>query len=228
MGGKARTKTRNAITAGPRSKVEGQRKPRPQKKAGGAASNPSYFATPNDFRRWLEKNHERETELLVGFYKVACGKASITWPESIDQALCYGWIDGIRRTIDAESYTIRFTPRKPRSMWSAINVKKIDELKKAGLMRPAGLAVFEARDATQPAYSVKDRANVFKLAYERQFRMNKKAWSYFTSRAPSAQRTAIFWVQSAKQEDTRQRRLETLIADCGKERPNWPLKTPTK
>ena len=93
-------------------------------------------------------------------------------------ALCYGWIDGIRRTIDGDSYTIRFTPRKPRSMWSAINVKKIDELKNAGLMRPAGLAVFEARDATQPAYSVKDRANVFKPAYERQFRANKKAWSY--------------------------------------------------
>ena len=228
MGGKARTKTRNAITAGPRSNVEGQGKPRQQKTAGGAASNPTYFPTPNDFRGWLDKHHKREKELLVGFYKVGCGKASLTWSESVDVALCYGWIDGIRRTIDGDRYSIRFTPRKPRSMWSAINLKKIEDLKKAGHMRPAGIAAFEARDATQPGYSVKDRANVFTGAYERQFRANKKAWSYFTSRAPSAQRTAIFWVQSAKQEDTRRRRLETLIADCGKDRPNWPLKTPTK
>jgi uncharacterized protein YdeI (YjbR/CyaY-like superfamily) len=228
MGGKARTKTRNAITKGQRPEARGQSKPRQQTKAGGAASNPAYFPTPNDFRRWLESNHEREKELLVGFYKVGSGKPSITWPESVDAALCYGWIDGIRRTIDGDSYTIRFTPRNPRSRWSAINLKKIAELKRAGLLRPAGIAAFEARDATQPAYSIKDRANTFPPAYERQFRANKKAWTYFTSRAPYAQRTAIFWVLSAKQEETRLRRLETLTADCAKDRPNWPLKAPSK
>jgi uncharacterized protein YdeI (YjbR/CyaY-like superfamily) len=228
MGGKARTEASDAITAGRRSKVEGLRKPRQQTKAGGAASNPTFFPTPNEFRRWLEKNHQSEKELLVGFYKVATGKPSMTWSDSVDAALCYGWIDGIRRTIDGDSYSIRFTPRNPRSGWSAINLEKIKDLTTAGLMRPAGLTAYKARDATQPGYSIKDRANSFSSAHERQFRANKKAWTYFTTRAPSAQRTAMFWVLSAKQEATRLRRLQTLIADCAKDRPNWPLKAPSK
>ncbi|MGH7713032.1 MAG: YdeI/OmpD-associated family protein [Gemmatimonadaceae bacterium] len=189
---------------------------------------PKFFKTPNEFRRWLEKNHASKKELLVGFHKVGTGKPSLTWSESVDVALCYGWIDGIRRTIDAERYTIRFTARNPRSSWSAINLKKVEDLTIAGLMRPAGLAAFEARDATKPGYSIKSRSNTLPPEYERPFRANEKAWKYFASQTPSRQRTAFFWVASAKQEETRLRRLETLIADCAKDRPNWPLKRPTE
>ncbi|MGQ0539021.1 MAG: YdeI/OmpD-associated family protein [Gemmatimonadaceae bacterium] len=189
---------------------------------------PKFFKSPGDFRKWLEQNHAQERELLVGYHKLATGKPSLTWSQSVDVALCYGWIDGIRRTIDADSYSIRFTPRKPRSGWSAININKIARLRKAGLMRPAGLAAFEARDATQPGYSVKDRTNRFPPAYERQFRANKKAWEYFSAQAPSRQRSTIHWVTSARQPETQRRRLDMLIADCTKDRPNWPLKAPTR
>ncbi|MGQ0639670.1 MAG: YdeI/OmpD-associated family protein [Gemmatimonadaceae bacterium] len=187
-----------------------------------------FFKSPDEFRKWLEKHHATTKELFVGFYKVHTGKLSLTWSQSVDVALCYGWIDGVRPTGDAESYVIRFTPRRPRSGWSAVNIKKVAELQKAGLMRPAGIAAFEARDKASAGYSVKGRPSTFPPAYERQFKRNKKAWTYFTSKAPSLQRNTIHWVTSAKQDETRQRRLETLIADCAKDKPNWPLKTPTK
>jgi uncharacterized protein YdeI (YjbR/CyaY-like superfamily) len=189
---------------------------------------PIFFKSPNEFRKWLEKNHATKKELFVGFYKVHTGKPSLTWSQSVDVALCYGWIDGVRPTGDEESYVIRFSPRKPRSGWSAINIAKVAALKEVGLMRPAGLAAFEARDATQSGYSVKSWPKTFPPKYERRFRANKKAWKYFSSQAPSMQRNAIHWATSAKQEETRLRRLETLIADCAKDTPNWPRKTPTK
>jgi uncharacterized protein YdeI (YjbR/CyaY-like superfamily) len=189
---------------------------------------PKFFKTPEEFHAWMEKNHTTANELLVGYYKVHTKKASLTWSQSVDVALCYGWIDGIRPWGDEESYAIRFTPRKPRSRWSRINIAKVKELTKAGMMRPAGLAAFEKRDASDPGYSIKDRSNVFPPAYEKRFKANKKAWKYFTSQTPSRQRTAIFWVISPKQEETRLRRLDALMADCGKDKPNWPLKSPTK
>jgi uncharacterized protein YdeI (YjbR/CyaY-like superfamily) len=179
---------------------------------------PRFFATPTDFRRWLERNHESEQELLVGFYKRGSGKPSITWPESVDQALCFGWIDGLRKRIDDESYTIRFTRRKVRSNWSAINVGRVAELTRGGLMRPAGQRAFAARsEARSGIYSYERRAEA-KLppAAEREFRANAKAWSFFIAQAPWYQRTTIHWVMSAKKEETRLRRLTTLIADSAK------------
>jgi uncharacterized protein YdeI (YjbR/CyaY-like superfamily) len=189
---------------------------------------PKFFKTPDEFRAWMEKNHTSAKELLVGFYKVHTKKASLTWSQSVDVALCYGWIDGVRPWGDEESYAIRFTPRRPRSGWSAVNINKIAQLTKAGLMRPAGIAAFETRDKSNAGYSIKGRPGNFPAEYERKFKRNKKAWTYFTSKAPSLQRNTIHWVTSAKQEETRLRRLQTLIADCAKDKPNWPLKTPTK
>jgi uncharacterized protein YdeI (YjbR/CyaY-like superfamily) len=174
---------------------------------------PTFFPKPADFRKWLKKNHDKETELLVGFYKVGSGKPSITWPESVDQALCFGWIDGVRRTIDEHSYTIRFTPRKPRSIWSAVNVKKVKALLDAGLMEPAGLKAWQARDPKKTAiYSFEQRDEaVFDSAFEKQFKANGKAWKFFQAQPPGYRRTVTFWVMNAKQEATRQRRLARLI-----------------
>jgi len=174
-----------------------------------------FFATPADFRAWLEKNHAAHTELSVGFYKRDSGKPSITWPESVDAALCYGWIDGVRNSIDAVSYRIRFTPRKPTSTWSAINVKRVAELAKLGLMRPAGIKAFEARKGDKTGIYAYEQRKTAQLprGYEKQFRANKKAWAFFRSQPPWYQRTAAYRVISAKQEATRQKRLAQLIKD---------------
>lgn len=190
--------------------------------------DPIFFKSPDEFRRWLEKHHATEKELLVGYYKVHTGKPSLTWSQSVDVALCYGWIDGIRPWGDEERYAIRFTPRKARSRWSKVNIDKVAELTRAGLMRAAGVAAFEKRDKADSGYSIKDRTSVFPAAYAKRFKANRKAWKYFCSVAPSRRRSAIFWITSAKQEATRLNRLETMIADCAKNRPNWPLKQPTK
>ncbi len=174
-----------------------------------------FFATPAEFREWLEKHHASEVELSVGFYKRASGKPSMTWPESVDAALCYGWIDGVRNSIDEASYRIRFTPRKPTSTWSAINVKRVNELTRSGLMRPAGLKAYEARKRDKTGiYAYEQRKHTtLSPAYEKQFRANRKAWEFFQSQPPWYQRTAAYWVISAKQEQTRQKRLAELIRD---------------
>jgi len=174
-----------------------------------------FFATPADFRAWLEKHHAAYTELSVGFYKRDSGKPSITWPESVDAALCYGWIDGVRNSIDAVSYRIRFTPRKPTSTWSAINVKRVAELTKLALMHPAGVRAFEARRGDKTGIYAYEQRKKAKLggACEKQFRANKKAWAFFRSQPPWYQRTAAYRVISAKQEATRKKRLAELIHD---------------
>ena len=173
---------------------------------------PTFFASQVEFREWLEKNYETESELLVGFYKVKTGRPSMTWSESVDQALCFGWIDGVRKSLGEDSYTIRFTPRKPKSIWSAINIAKIEELKKRHMMRPAGIAAFEKRDESRSAiYAYENRPKVFAGDFEKRFKKDEKAWEFFTSQAPSYQRTAIYWVMSAKQEATKLSRLEKLI-----------------
>jgi uncharacterized protein YdeI (YjbR/CyaY-like superfamily) len=183
-------------------------------------SRPRFFATPEAFRSWFEANHETETELLVGFYKRDSGRPSITWPESVDEALSFGWIDGIRRRIDETCYTIRFTPRKPRSNWSAINVKRMAELVAQGRVRQAGLAAFEKRaPARTGIYSYENRkAAVLEPQFEKALRQNKKAWAYFQAQAPSYQRICIWWIVSAKREETRRSRLATLIEDSAKGR----------
>jgi uncharacterized protein YdeI (YjbR/CyaY-like superfamily) len=177
--------------------------------------SPAFFATPEEFRAWLEENHQDAAELWVGFHKKASGKPSMTWSESVDQALCFGWIDGMRKSLGDTSYTIRFTPRKPTSTWSAVNVGKVRELKRRGLMRPAGLAAFEARSDDRTAiysYEQRDEARLPE-ELELRFRSDTKAWEFFQSQAPWYRRTATRWVTGAKKEVTRDRRLATLVED---------------
>ncbi|WP_294252260.1 YdeI family protein [uncultured Chryseobacterium sp.] len=175
---------------------------------------PTFFSTPQEFRQWLEKNHQTEKELLVGFYKVGTGKPSMTWSESVDQALCFGWIDGVRRSIDEESYSIRFTPRKPTSIWSAVNIRKMEELTTTGLMTEAGLKAFALRKEERSAiYSHEKEPAVLDPAFEKQFKANKKAWEFFITQAPSYQKVVLHWIMGAKQEKTRISRLEKTIRE---------------
>jgi uncharacterized protein YdeI (YjbR/CyaY-like superfamily) len=176
---------------------------------------PKFFATPAAFRKWLEANHAKRTELLVGFYKRDSGKPSITWPESVDEALCFGWIDGVRKSLGEEAYTIRFTPRKPRSIWSAINVAKIAELEKSGKLHESGRAAFALRTDTRTGVYSFERAEpaVLPEAFEALLRKNKKAAQFFDAQPPGYRKTAIHWVISAKREETRSQRLARLIAD---------------
>ena len=186
---------------------------------------PIFFATADDFRAWLEEHHASERELLVGFHKTGSGRPSMTWPESVDQALCFGWIDGVRRRIDDASYSIRFTPRKPRSTWSAVNVKRAAELIELGLMHPAGLAAFERRGDDRTAIYAYEQRKAAELepAMEEQFRADEGAWAWFQAQAPSYRRAATHWVTSAKKPETRARRLRQLIADSKAGRPVPPL-----
>ena len=190
---------------------------------------PKFFATLTDWRAWLEEHHANADELWVGFYKRGSGRPSITWPESVDGALCFGWIDGVRYSIDDTSYKIRFTPRKPRSTWSAINIKRVKELIKLESMHPAGLAAFEKRDANRSAIYAYEQRKTAKLppAFEKEFRNHAKAWSYFQSQAPWYQRNSTYWVISAKREETRAKRLGTLIECSENGRPIPSLTRPS-
>ncbi|MCD6018848.1 MAG: hypothetical protein K0S53_1969 [Bacteroidetes bacterium] len=180
---------------------------------------PTFFATQEEFRKWLAKHHKKETELLVGFYKVDSGKPSMTWSQSVDQALCFGWIDGVRRSIDNKSYSIRFTPRRPTSIWSAINIKKMEELTKAGLMTMEGQKAFSLRkEHKSRIYSHEKEPAVLIPELEKQFKKNKAAWNYFMEQAPSYKKVMIHWIMSAKQEKTRQSRLEKTIAVSGQQK----------
>ncbi|TKC12306.1 bacteriocin-protection protein [Pedobacter polaris] len=173
---------------------------------------PTFFATPEDFRKWLIKNHNKEIELLVGFYKVTSKKPSISWSQSVDQALCFGWIDGVRKSIDNESYTIRFTPRKNTSIWSAINIKKVEELTKARLMTTAGQKAFDLRkEEKSRIYSHEKETVNLDPAYEDLFKKNKLAWKFFDTQAPSYKKVMKHWIMSAKQENTRISRLKKTI-----------------
>jgi len=176
--------------------------------------NPTFFETPETFRKWLARNHDKASELLVGFYKRDSGRKSITWPESVDCALSYGWIDGVRKRVDDESYTIRFTPRRKGSIWSAINIKRVAELEKLGLMTDAGRKAFEARDEKKSAiYSYENAPKEFPPEMLARFQKNKKAWKWWSEQAPWYRRVTTHWVVSAKKEETRARRLVTLIED---------------
>jgi uncharacterized protein YdeI (YjbR/CyaY-like superfamily) len=184
---------------------------------------PAFYATPEEWRGWLEAHHADEREHWVGFHKVGSGHRSITWPEAVDHALCFGWIDGVRRRVDETSYTIRFTPRKATSRWSMVNVRRVGELTEAGLMHPAGAAAFAARTETG-TYSYEQRdAAAFDAEREARLRANAAAWEHWSAQAPWYRRTATHWVMSAKREDTRDRRLARLIEDSAAGRPVGPL-----
>jgi uncharacterized protein YdeI (YjbR/CyaY-like superfamily) len=172
----------------------------------------TYFASADAFRSWLAKNHHRVRELLVGFYKKASGRGGLTYREALDLALAYGWIDGVRKRVDAVSYTIRFSPRKTDSIWSAVNKKRVEELIAAGAMQPPGLAAYQKRSTKRTGrYSYEQRPSAFEAADEKTFRANPKAWAFFAAQPPGFRRTAIWYVVSAMKEETRQRRLATLI-----------------
>ena len=178
---------------------------------------PRFFQTPARFGDWLQKNHESASELWVGFHRTSSGKRSITWPESVDEALRFGWIDGIRKTIDAESYMIRFTPRKPNSIWSRVNMGKVEALIAAKRMTPAGLAAWERRTPERSGiYSFEREAAPFDAAYERAFRKNKAAWKFFEAQPPYYRRVVTFYVTSAKKPETRARRLARVIESSEK------------
>lgn len=173
-----------------------------------------FFRDPAELRQWLEANHGTTDELWVGLYKKASGRPSITWPELVDELLCFGWIDGVRKSVDDVSYTIRITPRKPTSIWSDKNTQRVQELIAEGRITSAGLAAFERRDPERAGvYSFEGDTPELGEAYEAQLRANPAAWEFFQSQPPSYRRTATAWVVSAKREATRRRRLATLIED---------------
>ena len=176
--------------------------------------NIQFFKSASAFRRWLGAHHARVTELWVGFFKKDSGKSGITYAEAVDEALCFGWIDGLKKRVDEFSYTQRFTPRKRRSIWSRVNIQHVARLKKAGRVTPAGLQAFEARDPKNSGvYSFENAARNLTAAAEKRFRTDQAAWKFFQQQPPGYRRTAIWWVVSAKRAETRGRRLSQLIAD---------------
>ena len=175
-------------------------------------SRPVFFSTPTELKAWFRKHHAKEDELLVGFYKKDSGIASITWPESVDEALCYGWIDGIRRRIDDVSYSIRFTPRRARSNWSERNIARVAVLTRQRRMRASGMRAFESRSREHPdRYAYEAGKAELGADFEKRFRANRKAWQYFQSLPPSRRQPSVWWVITAKRPETRERRLRKLI-----------------
>ena len=174
--------------------------------------NPKFFKTPSAFRKWLATNHAKSKELWVGFYKKHSGKPSITWPESVDEALCFGWIDGIRKRIDEDSYVIRFTPRKTSSVWSNINIRNAEKLIAEKRMQPAGLKAYELRKENRSGiYSYEQRSPELEEKYARKLKRNKAAWKFFQAQPPSYRKMMNWYIVSAKQEETRLKRLDKLI-----------------
>jgi uncharacterized protein YdeI (YjbR/CyaY-like superfamily) len=181
---------------------------------GSSAATPKFFRDSGQLREWLRSNHSSRSELWVGLHKKGSGRPSITWPQLVDQLLCFGWIDGVRKSVGEDSYTIRVTPRKPGSIWSAVNLKRAAELVELGLMEPAGRTVYDARDeAKTNRYSFERDQVSLGAEYEAEFRKNRKAWSFFSSQPPSYRKTVTWWIMSAKREETQRRRLEQLIRD---------------
>jgi uncharacterized protein YdeI (YjbR/CyaY-like superfamily) len=175
---------------------------------------PTFFKSPAEFRSWLEKNHAQAGELLLGFHRKESGKPSIAYPEALDEALCFGWIDGVRKRFDQSSYTVRFTPRKPKSIWSAVNIKRVGELMKLERMNRAGQQALDRRDEKKAnLYSYERATCELTGAYEKKLRANQQAWKFYQAQPPGYRRTTCWWVMSAKQEETRLRRLAQLIED---------------
>lgn len=180
---------------------------------------PIFFQNTQTLRQWFIDNHQTETELIVGYYKKGVDKETITWSDSVDEAICFGWIDGVRKSIDEISYQIRFTPRKATSIWSKVNIEKVERLKKQNLMFPSGIAAFEKRKEDKSMiYSFEQNVVELPSNFEELFRANPKAWDFFTKQAPSYQKTAIWKIISAKLEATKIRKLHQLITDSENER----------
>ena len=184
---------------------------------------PTPFRSSAHFRAWLTKNHSKKTELLVSCAKAGAG-AGLTYKQALDEALCFGWIDGVRRAIDARCFSVRFTPRKPKSYWSAVNIRRAKELEAEGRMHAAGLSVFRGRVEREPKYSFESRASAFTPELERRFRAQKRAWADFENRPPWYRRTSTFWVMQAKKPETRARRFELLL-ECSKKGVTIPMLT---
>lgn len=178
-------------------------------------ANPSFFPTPADFRAWLDEHHDAETVLWVGYYRKASGKPSVTWEETVDQALCFGWIDGVRRSLDDEAYVVRFTPRKPSSIWSARNIERMEAMEAAGAMTDAGRAAYEKHDtsAHRDGYRISELPTEPPDWIVEGFEDHPEAWRFFKEQPPGVRKQSIWWVVSAKRESTRRRRLATLIED---------------
>lgn len=173
---------------------------------------PVFFTTAAEYRKWLVAHHAEAKEIVLGFYKKGSGKAGMTIAEAVEQALCYGWIDGRLNNTGPESFMVRFTPRRPDSIWSQVNIRRVKDLTQRGLMAPAGLAAFEGRDRKKAKlYSHENRAKTLSKELQSHFEKNKTAWAFFREQPPGYQRTITFWVMSAKQEATRLRRLERLM-----------------
>jgi len=190
---------------------------------------PTFFESPDDFREWLERNHDSAEELVTGLHKTSSGKPSITLREAQDEAICFGWIDGVAHSLDESSYTIRFTPRRRGSVWSAVNIKRAHALIGAGRMTPAGLAAFEKRDEKRAKrYSYEREKPEFDAASEKIFRANRKAWDFFRAQPPGYQRLQTWWVMSAKTEPTRARRLAVLIQISAERSRINPMRSPYK
>jgi uncharacterized protein YdeI (YjbR/CyaY-like superfamily) len=190
-------------------------------------TNVIFFVSSAELRDWLMKHADTESELWIGFHRKSTGKPSLSWPEVVDEVLCFGWIDGIRKRIDAEDFAQRVTPRKKDSNWSAINIRRMGELKSQGLVRPSGLRAFESRDpAKSETYSYEQRDAGLDPESEALFRANEKAWQFFEAQPPSYRKPATWWVISAKNDETRKRRIETLIEDSAEGRRIGPLRRP--
>ena len=187
--------------------------------SGGSAKAARFFRSADELRAWLEKNHDRTSELWLGFFNQRSGQTGITYRQALDEALCFGWIDGVRKTVDEGRYVQRFTPRKARSAWSLVNIERVGELKALGRMCAPGLAAFAKRDEKQAKAHSSERANArLSGALERQFRANARAWAFLQSQPPGYRRIAAWFVMSAKKDETRLKRLATLIALCEKGR----------
>jgi uncharacterized protein YdeI (YjbR/CyaY-like superfamily) len=184
---------------------------------------PIFFKNQKEFRNWLERNHKNESELLVGYYKKESGKLNMTWSQSVDEALCYGWIDGVRRSIDKDSYCIRFTPRRATSRWSTVNINKVEELTKQGLMQLAGLEIYKVRKEERSGISsYENETKQLNKDFEDTYKANRTAWDYFSRQAPSYKRTIIHWILSAKQEKTKIVRLQKTISESEKQKRLFP------
>jgi uncharacterized protein YdeI (YjbR/CyaY-like superfamily) len=189
------------------------------------SSDAIFFETPAELRDWLDEHHQTADEVFVGAWKKSTGRPSLTWPQIVEEALCVGWIDSVRRGVPGDGWVIRLTPRRKRSIWSAVNVAKIEELRAAGRMRPAGEAAFEARRADRTAIYSFEQPHDPELSAEEEgrFRANAAAWAWFSAKAPSFRKQALHWVISAKRPETRERRLATLIADSAAGQPIKPM-----
>ena len=178
---------------------------------------PRFFVSAADFRRWLQQNHAKVDVLWIGFWKKASGRGGLTYDEAVDQSLCFGWIDGLKKAHDAASFKQRFTPRRPRSIWSAINIRKVESLKKRGLMAEPGLAAFALRGAKRSSvYSFENRDMTLDPAFARRLKANARALAFFASQPPGYRRLATHWVMSAKREETRERRFAKLVEDSAR------------